>query len=193
MRSLNPCVLSASRAQHEHARRVDLKALRIIVCANHALLGETSVKSGARMTAKTTTKDADSKRPGAGQRPLSPHIGVWRWHATMASSIFHRASGVANYLGAVLFTVWLVMVASGPDAYAAWEALRSGPAGILVTLALIAFTLSLSYHLLNGLRHLGWDAGAGYDPKGSNQRSILIFAGSIVVTALIWIFAGGLV
>ncbi len=145
------------------------------------------------MTAKTTAKAADTKRPGVSHKPLSPHLGVWRWHATMASSIFHRASGVANYIGAILFTVWLVMVASGPDAYASWEALRSGPAGILVTLALIAFTLSLSYHLLNGLRHLGWDAGAGFDPKGSNQRSILIFAGAIVVTALIWIFAGGLV
>ena len=78
-------------------------------------------------------------------------------------------------------------------AYAAWEALREGPVGILVTLALIAFTLSLSYHLLNGVRHLAWDAGKGFDPKGSNQRSILIFAGAIVITALIWIFAGGLV
>lgn len=180
-------------AQPGRAQRVDLKALRIIVCANPARPGENSVNSGARMTAKTTAKAADTKRPGVSHKPLSPHLGVWRWHATMASSIFHRASGVANYIGAILFTVWLVMVASGPDAYASWEALRSGPAGILVTLALIAFTLSLSYHLLNGLRHLGWDAGAGFDPKGSNQRSILIFAGAIVVTALIWIFAGGLV
>lgn len=145
------------------------------------------------MTAKTTAKAADSKRPSVSQRPLSPHLQVWRWHATMASSIAHRASGVANYVGAILFTVWLVMVASGPEAYGAWESLREGPIGILVTLALIVFTLSLSYHLLNGVRHLAWDAGKGFDPKGSNQRSILIFAGAVVITALIWIFAGGLV
>lgn len=145
------------------------------------------------MTAKTTAKAADSTRPSVSYKPLSPHLQVWRWHATMASSIFHRASGVANYIGAILFTVWLVTVAAGPGAYAAWEALRAGPVGILVTLGLIAFTLSLSYHLLNGLRHLAWDAGKGYDPKGSNMRSIVIFIGAIVITALIWIFAGGLI
>jgi succinate dehydrogenase / fumarate reductase cytochrome b subunit len=111
----------------------------------------------------------------------------------MASSIAHRASGAANYVGAILFTVWLVLVAAGPEAYAWWESLREGPLGVLITLALIVFTLSLSYHLLNGLRHLAWDAGAGYDPKGSNRRSILIFAGAFVLTALVWIFAGGLV
>ncbi|MFP4517991.1 MAG: succinate dehydrogenase, cytochrome b556 subunit [Oceanicaulis sp.] len=145
------------------------------------------------MTAKTTAKAADSKRPSVSQRPLSPHLQVWRWHATMASSIAHRASGVVNYVGAILFTVWLVLVASGPEAYAVWEGLRDGPAGVLILLALIAFTLSLSYHLLNGIRHLAWDAGKGFDPRGSNQRSILIFAGAILITALIWIFAGGLV
>jgi len=149
--------------------------------------------TGKRMSAKTTAKAADSKRPSVSQMPLSPHLQVWRWHATMASSIFHRASGVANYIGAILFTVWLVLAASGPEAYSAWENLRGGPVGMLVTLALIGFTLSLSYHLLNGLRHLAWDAGKGFDPKGSNQRSILIIAAAVVITALIWIFAGGLV
>ena len=142
------------------------------------------------MSAKTTSKAADSTRPAASQRPLSPHLQVWRWHATMASSIFHRASGVANYTGAVLVTAWLVMLASGPEAYAVWEQLRAGQLGMLVTLALIGFTLSLSYHLLNGVRHLAWDAGVGFDPKGSNRRSMYIFAGAIVLTALVWIFGG---
>ncbi|MFW5660835.1 MAG: succinate dehydrogenase, cytochrome b556 subunit [Oceanicaulis sp.] len=142
------------------------------------------------MSANTTSKAADSKRPAVSHRPLSPHLQVWRWHATMASSILHRASGVVNYIGAILVTIWLLLLASGEQAYGDWESLREGPVGILVTIALIGFTLSLSYHLLNGLRHLAWDAGAGYDPKGSNQRSILIFAGAIVITALVWIFGG---
>lgn len=145
------------------------------------------------MSANTTSKAADSKRPAVSGRPLSPHVQIWRWHPTMASSILHRASGVANYVGAILFTIWLLLVASGPETYAVWEDLRAGPVGVLVTLALIVFTLSLSYHLLNGLRHLAWDAGKGFDPKGSNRRSYYIFAGAIVVTALVWIFAGGLV
>jgi succinate dehydrogenase / fumarate reductase cytochrome b subunit len=126
-------------------------------------------------------------------RPLSPHLQIWKFHPTMVSSILHRASGVMNAIGAILITLWLLMVASGPQAYAIWEGLREGPLGILVTLALIGFTLSLVYHLFNGLRHLAWDAGAGYDPKGSNLRSMIIFAASILVTAGLWVFAGGLI
>lgn len=135
---------------------------------------------------------ASPSKPG-GARPLSPHLQVWKFHATMMSSILHRVSGVVNASGAVLVTAWLLMVASGPEAYAVWEGLRAGPLGIVVTLALIAFTLSLIYHLLNGLRHLAWDAGAGFDPKGSNTRSIIIFVAAIVLTAAIWLVAGGLV
>lgn len=132
-------------------------------------------------------------KPSTTNRPLSPHVSIWRWHATMASSIAHRISGVANYTGAVLVTIWLAALAAGPEAYGAVEALMAGPLGILVTLALIGFTLSLTYHMLNGLRHLVWDLGHGFDPKGSNLRSILIFAGAAVITAAIWLAAGGLV
>lgn len=126
-------------------------------------------------------------------RPLSPHVSIWRWHATMASSIAHRMSGVVNYIGAVLVTVWLAALAAGPEAYSVVEALMAGPVGVLVTLALVGFTLSLVYHMLNGVRHLAWDMGYGFDPKGSNLRSILIFAGAAVITAAIWVLAGGLI
>jgi succinate dehydrogenase / fumarate reductase cytochrome b subunit len=135
---------------------------------------------------------ASSSKPNAA-RPLSPHLQVWKFHATMLSSILHRVSGVVNATGAILVTAWLLLIASGPEAYAVWESLRAGPVGVLVTLALIGFTLSLVYHLLNGVRHLVWDAGAGFDPKGSNQRSIIIFIAAIAITALVWVFAGGLV
>lgn len=132
-------------------------------------------------------------KPSTTSRPLSPHVSIWRWHATMASSIAHRMSGVVNYIGAVLITIWLAALAAGPEAYGAVEALMAGPLGILVTLALIGFTLSLVYHMLNGLRHLVWDLGHGFDPQGSNLRSLLIFAGAVVITAAIWILAGGLI
>ena len=135
---------------------------------------------------------ASPSKPDAG-RPLSPHLQVWKFHATMLSSILHRLSGVVNAVGAILVTAWLLLVASGPEAYAVWEGLRAGPVGVLVTIALMGFTLSLVYNLVNGLRHLAWDAGAGFDPQGSNTRSVVIFVASIIVTALIWIVAGGLI
>ena len=135
---------------------------------------------------------APNSKPDAA-RPLSPHLQVWKFHPTMVSSILHRASGVVNAIGAILVTAWLLLIASGPQAYAVWEGLRAGPVGVLVTLALIGFTLSLVYHMCNGLRHLVWDAGAGYDPAGSNLRSILIFVASIVITAALWLVAGGLI
>lgn len=126
-------------------------------------------------------------------RPLSPHLQVWKFHATMLSSILHRLSGVVNAIGALLVTAWLLLVASGPESYAVWEGLRAGPLGVIVTLALIAFTVSLVYHMLNGVRHLAWDAGKGFDPEGSNMRSTVIFVLAIVVTGAIWVFAGGLI
>jgi succinate dehydrogenase / fumarate reductase cytochrome b subunit len=123
-------------------------------------------------------------------QPLSPHIQVWRWHATMASSILHRATGVANYLGAVLVSVWLVLLAAGPDTYAVWEDLNAGPLGIVITAIFVGFTFSVSFHLLNGIRHLVWDAGVGFDAKGSNLRSLMIIGAAIGFTAAIWIVGG---
>jgi len=125
-------------------------------------------------------------------QPLSPHLQNWRWHATMATSILHRATGVANYIGAILVSVWLVLLAAGPDAYAVWEGLNAGPLGILITAAFIGFTFSVAFHLLNGVRHLVWDAGIGFDAKGSNLRSWMIMGAAVGFTAGIWI-VGGLV
>jgi len=130
-------------------------------------------------------------RQPANPRPLSPHLQIWRWHPTMASSILHRASGVINYVGAILITIWLVLLAAGPQAYAVYDSLLLGPPGVLVRLVLFSFTLSLTYHLLNGVRHLIWDLGKGFDPGGSNTRSMAIFATAIIIPVAIWILAGG--
>lgn len=124
-------------------------------------------------------------------RPLSPHLQNWRWHATMATSILHRATGVANYTGAILISIWLILLASGPQTYGVWEELNAGPLGILITAIFVGFTFSVSFHLLNGIRHLVWDAGIGFDAKGSNLRSLFIIAAAVLFTAGIWI-AGAL-
>lgn len=126
-------------------------------------------------------------------RPLSPHLQVWKFHPTMLSSILHRASGVANYAGVVLVAIWLIALASGEAAYVALMDTLNGPIRLLVLLALAGFTLSLVYHLLNGLRHLVWDLGKGFDPAGSNQRSVLIMVASLVLTAVIWLLGLGVI
>jgi len=124
-------------------------------------------------------------------RPLSPHLQVWRWHPTMLSSILHRVSGIGNYLGAIALTVWLVMLATGTENSVAF--LFEGPMEWVTRIGLILLTWSVSFHFLNGIRHLVWDAGKGFDPKGSNQRSVLIIIGSILLPALLWflLLSGG--
>lgn len=121
-------------------------------------------------------------------RPLSPHLQVWRWHATMASSILHRATGVGNYIGAVAIAIWLILLTLGAEGSIAF--LFEGGMAWVTRFGLIALTYSVSYHWLNGLRHLVWDFGKGYDPKGSNTRSILIMIGAVIPTALLWLALG---
>jgi succinate dehydrogenase / fumarate reductase cytochrome b subunit len=94
-------------------------------------------------------------------RPVSPHLSVWRWHITMAASILHRATGVALYGGAVLFAVWLMIVAAGPEAYAPVGVSLGSPFGQIALYLLVA---SFAFHLANGVRHLVWDTGAGLKP-----------------------------
>jgi len=121
-------------------------------------------------------------------RPLSPHLQVWRWHATMASSILHRATGIANYVGAVAIAIWIILLALGAESSVAF--LFEGWMAWVTRFGLIALTYAVSYHWLNGLRHLFWDIGKGFDPKGSNRRSVMILLGAVIPTALLWLNLG---
>jgi succinate dehydrogenase / fumarate reductase cytochrome b subunit len=118
---------------------------------------------------------------------MSPHVQVWRWHATMAGSILHRATGVGNYIGTMLIVGWLFAAASGPDVYGQFQSIAGSPLGLLV---LFGFTLSIVYHALNGFRHLVWDAGAGFTPKLASAVSTLILVAAIVASVAIWLVAG---
>jgi len=98
-------------------------------------------------------------------RPLSPHVSIWRWHATMAASIAHRISGCALYFGSALIAALIISLAAGPDAFAGMlEIVLSIPGRIV----LLGFTGALTYHFANGIRHLIWDGpGAGLSPERS--------------------------
>lgn len=121
------------------------------------------------------------------QRPLSPHVSVWRWHATMAASIAHRVSGCALYFGSALIAALIISVAMGAEAYESMMAIVLSFPGRLV---LFGFTAALAYHFANGLRHLIWDGpGTGFAPRTASMVSIFNFAFAIVATLGIWAFA----
>ncbi len=113
--------------------------------------------------------------PLAERRPLSPHLQVWRWHVTMATSILHRASGVALYGAAAGRAAWLLSLAIGPTAFSQAQRLAFTLPG---QLALYAAAVALAYHLANGIRHLVWDFGYGYQGKTANSTgwAVIIFA-----------------
>lgn len=117
-------------------------------------------------------------------RPLSPHLQVYRWQITMVMSILHRATGVALALGSLLLVYWLVSLASGPEAYAtALECLGSAPAMVVLVGASFAFF----YHLCNGIRHLVWDTGRGFEISQLYASGYAAIAASIALTAGFWL------
>ena len=128
--------------------------------------------------------------PGGRARPLSPHMQVWRWHVTMAASILHRLTGAGLYVGALLAMAWALALAAGPGPYGSFAAIAGSLIGRLV---LISLTLSVFYHLANGVRHLVWDAGYGFRPKTADATAWLAFGFAIVATVVLWalILTGG--
>ncbi len=120
----------------------------------------------------------------APERPLSPHLSIWRWHVTMASSIFHRVTGVALYVGALIAAGWAVSLAGGSLSYSAYTSLLGTLLGKLV---LFGLTVSILYHLANGIRHLVWDSGKGFDLRLADASAIAAFVFSILAAVLIWV------
>jgi succinate dehydrogenase / fumarate reductase cytochrome b subunit len=118
------------------------------------------------------------------QRPLSPHIQIYRWPLSMALSIVHRATGVGLALGLILMTWWLLALASGPEAFATVQAVMHSWIGVLV---LFFWTLALYFHLGNGVRHLVWDAGYGFELGQARNSGIAVLAFAGAMTILTWL------
>ena len=121
------------------------------------------------------------------ERPLSPHLQVYRWTLTMMLSIVHRATGIALYFGTLLLAWWLISAASGPTAYANVQAFTSSFVGRLIV---FAYTWALLHHLLSGIRHFVWDLGYGFPKQVAERNSVMIFAlsiiGAVAIFALAW-------
>lgn len=120
------------------------------------------------------------------ERPLSPHLQIYRPMLTTAMSIMHRITGSALYVGTLFLAWWLIAAASGPQAYAAFQAAAGSFFGRLI---LFGYTWALFHHLLGGLRHLIWDTGRGFGPQEREWLARATIIGSLTLTILTWFVA----
>lgn len=116
-------------------------------------------------------------------RPLSPHLLIYKFTLTMAMSIIHRITGVANYLGTLLLVAWLAAAALGEGPLGVVNAIFSSWFGQLV---LLGYTWSLFHHMLGGIRHFIWDFGKAMDPVGREIVVRIHLAASILLTLAAW-------
>ena len=122
-------------------------------------------------------------------RPLSPHLTIWKWGPGMLVSILHRVTGGALAVaGLALFTWWLWAIAAGPDEYEKFvSVIISETYGIpLMLLVLVGLTWAFWQHTLSGIRHLVLDSGAGFERRVNRLFAVMTIAGSLFLTALTW-------
>lgn len=120
------------------------------------------------------------------ERPLSPHLQIYRVTLTMALSIIHRATGIALYFGTLLLVWWLIAAASGPAAYGYVQAFSSSIIGRLVA---FGYTWALVHHAMSGIRYLVWDLGYGFKPTEREWLTWAALIAGIVITILLWVVA----
>jgi succinate dehydrogenase / fumarate reductase cytochrome b subunit len=119
-----------------------------------------------------------------GNRPLSPHLQVYRLPLTAQLSILHRITGVGMVLGAVLVVWWFVAAVYSPGYFATADWLLTSWLG---TVIMVGSLWALAYHFCNGIRHLVWDAGRNFDLAGAQRSNLMVIAGSVVLTVLVLI------
>ncbi len=117
------------------------------------------------------------------ERPLSPHLGIYRMTITMLMSILHRITGGALYFGTVLLAAWLLAAAMGERQFVVVNDLFGHPVGKLV---LFGYSWALIHHMLGGIRHLIWDTGRALQPRSADVLGWLTILGSLTLTAAVW-------
>jgi succinate dehydrogenase / fumarate reductase cytochrome b subunit len=116
------------------------------------------------------------------ERPLSPHLTVYRFMYTMTLSIVHRATGVVLSFGLMLLAWWLMAAATGPEAF---ETATSVLSGGFFQLLLAGWIVSFVYHLCNGIRHLTWDVGLGLEKHQARRSAMLTLVATVLISALL--------
>jgi succinate dehydrogenase / fumarate reductase, cytochrome b subunit len=116
-------------------------------------------------------------------RPMSPHLQVYRPQLTSVLSITHRATGVGLAAGTIFLVWWIMAAAAGPDYFGFVQEIMGSWLGLLI---LLGFSWAVFYHLCNGIRHLFWDAGYGFDLETAYKSGWATLAGSVVLTVIAW-------
>ena len=122
----------------------------------------------------------------AKERPISPHLQVYKPQITSVLSIFHRITGVALTFGLILSVAWIFTLSLGEEYFEYFSLFIKSWFGLLI---LFGFTFALNYHLCNGIRHLFWDAGYGYEIETVHKSGLAVLVVSFVLTILIWYLA----
>ena len=131
--------------------------------------------------------EAKTLRGGRAERPLSPHLQVYKPIINMVMSILHRITGAALYFGSALLAWWLVAAAAGPDYFAFVNGIMGSLIGRVI---LFGFTWALFLHALGGIRHFIWDTGKGYELSTVDRMCWTSLIASIVLTLLVWLLSG---
>ena len=118
------------------------------------------------------------------QRPLSPHLQIYKPQITSILSILHRGTGIALSIGSIILVSWIVALTLGEDTYLMYSNLINIWFGKLI---IFGFTFALFYHLSNGIRHLFWDAGYGYDLKHAYISGVAVIISSLSLTSITWL------
>ena len=118
------------------------------------------------------------------QRPLSPHLQIYRPEITSILSIFHRITGITLSVGSILLVLWIFTLSLGKSYYEYYTMFSQSWIGVLI---FIGFTFALNYHLSNGIRHLFWDFGYGYELATVYKSGFAVILSSIILTVIIWI------
>ena len=116
-------------------------------------------------------------------QPLSPHLSIYKWQVTNTLSILHRFSGALLFLAAIDFSIWLASIAMGENSYALISSLFSSPLALAIW---VAVSFSFFYHSLNGLRHLAWDFGKGFETHQVNYSGFIVVFLTLVLTLSFW-------
>jgi len=119
-------------------------------------------------------------------RPLSPHLQVYKPQLTTFMSITHRATGIALGVGTLMLVCWLIAAATGETAFAEVQAFLGS---IIGRLLLLGWSYALFYHMCNGLRHLFWDAGKGFEIETAYLTGRIVIGASVLLTIVAWLWA----